>query len=246
MPSDQLPAIAQSDPKRLEIRIALVQQELEEVQQKTRAFETVLRTRLSDVIVEAQELHMLYKQIKRAKKDKRLEQKRRGKNYQEPTGLQSSPKKQESEYTLEEQKEKKRLYREAMLHVHPDKFSMSETDTEAATAITSRLIEIYKTGSLKTLQAYHAHIFSGNANITLGEAAAEVQVLAQVQGTPQRGTAYLQLELERLEAELSTAKTNHLYKVTMEYKNPLTFVDELKEYYDDRIMKLKKRTRKGL
>ncbi len=57
--------------------------------------------------------------------------------------------------------------------------------------------------------------------------------------------AYLQNELLKLENQLQLAKTKHTYKVLTEYENPLTFIDELKEYYQDRIFKLKKRTRKA-
>src|SRR5680860_1114419 len=50
---------------------------------------------------------------------------------------------------------------------------------------------------------------------------------------------------KKLKKLLQLAKTNHTYKVLTEYENPLTFIDELKEYYHDRIYKLKKRTRKA-
>ena len=60
-----------------------------------------------------------------------------------------------------------------------------------------------------------------------------------------RKDTYLQNELEQLKNQLENAKIQHTYKVLMEYENPLTFIDELKEYYTDRIFKLKKRTRKA-
>jgi hypothetical protein len=56
---------------------------------------------------------------------------------------------------------------------------------------------------------------------------------------------YLQNELTKLEKQLQVAKTKLTYIVLTEYENPLTFIDELKEYYQDRIFKLKKRTRKA-
>ena len=56
----------------------------------------------------------------------------------------------------------------------------------------------------------------------------------------------LQQEKERIEKAINVAKHQYLYKVRTEYKDPLTFVEELKVYYEDRIVKLKKRTRKGL
>lgn len=254
MSNDQLPSLKISDQRQLETQIELLKQELAEIEGLTRAFEAVLRASLSALIIEAQELHILFKAIKKAKKEKRLAQKKRGKNYKEPTGIVSSPKVKTSDVSPEEEKEKKRLYREAMLRVHPDKFSMRESEVEVATAITSRLIEIYKTESLETLRAYHAHIFAGHTNINRGMSAAGVQVLpihlepleGKTEEPTKTGSAYLRLEIKKLKAQLSAAKENHLYKVKTEYADPLTFVDELREYYQDRILRLKKRTRKGL
>ena len=115
---------------------------------------------------------------------------------------------------------------------------MNKKQTDIATELTSRLIEIYKTKSLETLQAYHTHIFRGNTEINLDDVAAKVKVLPQ--------DNYLQQEKERIEKAINLAKNYHLYKVISEYADPLVFVDELKDYYEDRILKLKKRTRKGL
>ncbi|MFT4762243.1 MAG: hypothetical protein ACI9LN_004227 [Saprospiraceae bacterium] len=224
--------------KKLTDQIQLLQQELEEIEKETHAFRTLLGAHVSDLIVEEQELFVLYKQIKKAKKAKRLAQKKRGKNYKEPKGLQIIAKQKKRVIPAGEQKERKRLYREAMLQVHPDKFSMSEKETDIATEVTSRLIEIYKTRSLETLKAYHAHIFKGNTRIVLNDAAAKIKVFAK--------DNYLQQEKERIEKAIDLAKNEELYKVITEYKNPLTFVEELKAYYEGRIVLLKKRTRKGL
>jgi len=193
---------------------------------------------LSELIVESQELFVLYKQIKKRKKAKRLEQKKRGKNYKESKGVQIISKEKKKSIPSEEKKEKKRLYREAMLHIHPDKFSMSEEETEKATEITSRLIEIYTKGNLETLRSYHAHIFRGNTSIILDEVTAKIKIASK--------DNYLEKEKERLEKDIDAAKERQLYKVLKTYENPSSFVDELKAYYVDRIIKLKKRTRKGL
>lgn len=238
MSKKRLPVPNHTDQKKLQDQIQILQHELAEIQKETQAFGATLGSHLSDLIVEEQELFILYKKIKKAKKVKRLEQKKRGKNYQEPKGLQIISKKKKSVIPVEQQKEKKRLYREAMLQVHPDKFSMNEKETDIATEITTRLIEIYKTESLEKLRAYHAHIFKGNTPIVLTDAAAKIKVFSQ--------DNYLQQEKERLEKEIDLAKNHELFKVITEYKNPLTFVDELKEYYEGRISQLKKRTRKGL
>ncbi len=242
MPKRNLPTSDNSNQQQLKEQIEILQLELEEIQKETNTFEAVLHAHISDLIVEEQELFILYKQIKKAKKAKRLAEKKRGKNYKAPKNLQIIPKEKKKEIPSEQQKEKKRLYREAMLHVHPDKFSMSESnsqkESDIATEITSRLIEIYKTESFETLQAYHAHIFGGNTNIELDEAASKIK--------PTSNDNYLQQEKERLKKDIDLAKNEYLYKVLREYKNPLTFKDELKAYYEDRIFKLRKRTRKGL
>ena len=224
--------------QRLREQIQTFQEELKEIQKEIKTFEALLRTHLSDLIVEEQELFILYKQIKKAKKANRLEQKKRGKNYKAPKGLQIISKKKKNILPPGQQQEKRRLYREALLHIHPDKFSMSEKETDIATNLTIRLIEIYKTESLKTLQAFHTHIFKGNTAINLDDVAANVKVLPE--------DNYLQQEKERIQKAVQLAKNRHLFKVITEYKNPLTYIDELKDYYEDRIFKLKKRTRKGL
>lgn len=238
MPKKHLPNSDQTNQKKLQEEIIKLEEELKRIKKEILTFEMLVHTHVSDLMVEEQELFILYKQIKKAKKAKRLAQKKKGKNYKEPKGVQIIPQKKKSPIPSEEQKEKKRLYREAMLQVHPDKFSMNEKQTDIATEITTRLIEIYQNESLETLQAYHAHIFNGNTKIVLDDTASKVKVLSK--------DNYLQQEKEGLEKELDLAKNRHLYKVITEYENPLDFVDELKEYYEDRIFKLKKRTRKGL
>lgn len=221
----------------LKAQIEALGEELELIEQKTNAFETILRTSLTDELIEEQELRILYKKLQQAKKEKRLEQKKQGKNYKEPIGIKAIIKAKSDTSNKEEQKEKKRLYREAMLHVHPDKFSMDKEKIDLATEVTSQLIDIYRAGNLHELKLYHTHIFSGNA-------------LNQVIDIYPEGTktilqdSYLIKEKEQLEELLFTAKNRHTYKVLTEYPDPLLFVDELKVYYADKIAKLRRRTRK--
>ncbi|HLT51791.1 MAG TPA: hypothetical protein VKZ93_07525, partial [Arenibacter sp.] len=54
---------------------------------------------------------------------------------------------------------------------------------------------------------------------------------------------YLRLEWKRLRKELEFAKNKHTYKVLTTYEDPMLFLEELRSYYKDRILKLKKRTR---
>ncbi|GAB5526171.1 MAG: hypothetical protein Roseis2KO_40430 [Roseivirga sp.] len=218
-------------------RIKGLEEELRTVGQKTIAFENMLRTELGSMLIEVQELTVLYKQQKLAKKTKRLEQKKRGKNYKATAGLSHKPQEVRVPLQKGDGKEMKRLYREAMLHVHPDKFSMEADKVDLATEVTTRLIEIYNSGDLKALALYHQHIFSGNALEGV-----EARTLSR---EPAKKDNYLEEEIRRLEKELAEAKGRQLYKVITEYQEPLTFLEELREYYRDRISKLRRRTRTG-
>lgn len=221
--------------KALREKIESLTKELESVYNTLREFELKIRSHILEEIIEEQELTALYKKIKRDKKLHRLEQKKKGKNYKEISGIKKVNINSEKSPNAQELAEKKKLYREAMFHVHPDKFSLDSENLDRSTEITQKLIEIYQTGSLQELQYFHAHIFSGNALIPVHENS-QIQL---------KKDHYLKKEIEKLEAKIQEAKNRHLYKVITEYENPLTFIDELKEYYNDRLMKLRKRTRKA-
>lgn len=68
MSEKRLPITDDTNQLVLQGQIQILQQELERIQQATLAFETLLRSHLSNLIVEAQELFVSYKQIKKAKK----------------------------------------------------------------------------------------------------------------------------------------------------------------------------------
>lgn len=240
MTEEYLPIPKDSGQKQLLLKAMIIalKQELETIEQKTTAFEAILRSHLADELLEEQELSVLFKKIKQEKKGKRLHQKKRGKNFKESTCLKTIAKNSKNITNPEEQKEKKRLYREAMLQVHPDKFSMKVENSDLATEITIRLIEIYQSGDLKELQEYHTHIFCGNALNPNSEASeANIDFAAK--------DSYLKNEIDQLEKRLILAKNKHTYKVLTGYEDPLLFIQELKEYYTDRIFKLRKRTRKA-
>lgn len=229
------------DQTQLNDEITKLKNEIDHVEKDVNDFILKIRSHIMNELIEVQELTVLYKKLKKAKKEKRFEQKKKGKHYQEPTGLKTIQKTEiSSQENKEEQTEKKRLYREAMLYVHPDKFSIqdgSEDSEDLATEITSKLIEIYQTGSLAELKAYHAHIFNGNINLLINE--------NKVITNTENQYDYLISQIEKLKKQLEEVKNSQLYKVLTEYKNPLTFLNELKEYYTDRVMKLRKRTRKA-
>lgn len=220
----------------LKAKLKVLQTELNGIEQKIIAFETILRSHLENEIIEEQELHVLYKNLQKAKKEKRIAQKKRGKNFVKTEGLiKASNFKSVNSITIEEQKERKRLYREAMFLSHPDKFSLHHEKIDLATEITTKLIEIYEFGSLEQLQDFHAHIYNGNAFLQLND--------MEVISNSALKDHYLEKEIIRLEKHLAAIKSKHVFKVLSEYENPLTFIEELKEYYLDRIFKLKKRTR---
>lgn len=219
----------------LKNKITTLNKKIESIEQELFPFEQTLRNAISDLLVEERELTVVYKQQKKAKKEKRLAQKRKGKNFKFPEEVKLNIPEGISKVSLEERKERKRVYKEAILFVHPDKFSMKPEEQDKATEVTTKLIEIYKNGSLAALKAFHAHIFNGHTNIVL-EANSAIEIKAD-------GTRYLNNEINRLEKELEELLNRHTFKVLKEYENPLSFIEELKEYYIDRIFKLKKRTR---
>lgn len=220
----------------LETLIADLQLKISNAEQLLFPFEQSLRNKIADLLVEERELTQLYKEQKAAKKEKRLEQKKKGKNYSAPVGLVTINKTATILESASDIQEKKRLYKEAMVHVHPDKFSMQEDSQDIATEITSKLIQIYKTGTLEELQAFHAHIFNGNTAINLSDVAVTLNPIIDKY-------SYLKKEITRLEKQLKELVERHTYKVLTTYENPMSFVEELIVYFNDRIFKMKKRTR---
>lgn len=217
--------------------IRQLKHELAQLKSRVDAFEALLRSGLTSEIIEVQELTVLYKAQKNAKKQKRLEQKRKGKHFVEPVGLKRQKPSKMPDLSTEELQEKKRLYREAMLHVHPDKYAMNDDKIDLATELTTQLVAIYQHEDLDTLKAFHAHLFS-HVELPLEDALKSGKVT--LSASP---NAYLMQEKEQLEQAIHTLKNKHTYYVLSSYEDPMTFVDELKEYYQDRIRKLRRRTR---
>lgn len=218
----------------LQIEINQLKKQIHQTQLEIDEFEDFLRSELEDDIIEVQELTILYKKIQKAKKEKRLSQKKKGKNYKEPSVLPSVSK----TLTVEEKQihqSKKSLYRQAMLYVHPDRFSKNQEEELLATEITTQLIQIYKEGSLAELEQIHAEITSQKdlSKITISSA---VQVATIIS---------LQEQKQRLQEELGQLQKRYTYVVLTSYSNPKEYLTELQEYYADRLLKLRKRTRKA-
>lgn len=224
----------------LEIEVASLERELNSIEQELSEFESKIRFYLHHQLVELHDLTTLYKSQKKAKKEKRKEQKRRGKNYQEPIGLKiprtSEDSTEQNAISLEDKNERKRLYKEAVVHVHPDKFGSEEDDVERANEITAQLNQLYQTGQLEELKELHEHIVSGNAMAYVPFQASSIQDKVSLE-------VLLKKKIEELKERIDLRKSSHTYEVLKTYENPLTYIDELRIYVKDKIKKMKRRTR---
>ena len=137
----------------LQIEIKQLSDRIQSVKTEILEFENFLRNELESEIIEEQELSILYKNLQKEKKQKRIAQKKKGKHYKEPISNLVVAKISEAEKTV--LKDKKKLYREAMLFVHPDRFSSNDEQESLATEITTELIRVYKHGTLAELQQIH-------------------------------------------------------------------------------------------
>lgn len=235
MSLDNFPSEINSEQEFLKKEIQDKTKELERLEKMVAPFENELVCALEAEIIEVQELTNLYKKIQREKKEKRLAQKKKGKNYVAPVGLVPTETYLEEE-TASEKKIRKVLYREAMVCVHPDKFSMDSDQKELATDVSGELIELYQNGSLEELKAFHAYVLSGR----LLELKDTISVTSDIDPNE-----YLEIQFQKITLALRAFKKKQTYIVLTTYANPRDFIDELKVYYSDRIFKLSKRTRKA-
>jgi hypothetical protein len=224
---------------RIELEIVSIEKELKDVECRIRVLESQIQARYHSEIVRIRELAKIYKIQKNAKKEKRLEQKKRGKNFQQPTGLKKS---KNTEHVLStpdsnDAHELKRLYREAVLQVHPDKF-VNRTDEigKRSQNLTIELIDIYQSGDLGALKHIYHHIMSGNAMSMDHSDKSSVP-------DPQAMRDYLIKKRDDLIAMLKKTKDSRIYQVLLTYDDPMKFIDELAVQLLLRIEQLKRRTR---
>lgn len=223
----------------LENEIAFLEKELAKAEVEINTFTAQIRSRLYNQIKRIHELSAVYKQQKNAKKAKRLEQKKKGKNYREPQKFPTNlPNKAVTEnQTLTDHQELKRLYKEAIRHVHPDKFvNEDEAKTEKATALTTQLNDLYESGNLDELKGFHEHILSGNA---MSHIPFKFESIAD----PESMLTFLRKKKDELSKSLLELKGSELFKVLTTYPVPLTFIDELKVQFEHKISQLQRRTR---
>jgi hypothetical protein len=93
---------------------------------KLQLLENLIQIKLDFLISRLTGLNQKMKVKQQSKKAKRLEQKKRGKNYKEPVHLiKSKPlNKSGQEVNDGEKQELKRLYKQAIVQVHPDKLGI--------------------------------------------------------------------------------------------------------------------------
>ncbi len=241
----QLPENSNS-PEDEEIRRLLLELEnleikFQDVNQRLGEFEKLIHLYLDKQISRIIELYAIYKNQKKAKKVKRLEQKKRGKNYKESSTEPANYKKRhESELILyeSEQQELRRIYKEAIVQVHPDKINHGGEDDniKKATAITAQLNGLYKNGELEELINFYQYVILGNSNSN--EAGYQTVVVDS-----KIRLSSLRKKKDTLFQNLNELENSYLYTILMTHEDPLTFIDELSVQFGERIQQLEKRTR---
>ncbi len=223
----------------LQHQITMLEKELEQLKSKTEQFEMLVRRNLYFEIDQIAKLSELYKQHKKEKKNKRREQKKRGKNYKEPNQLlrPNTRFKPVPKSEPESQIELKRIYKEAVVQVHPDKISQfNEVDQiQNASELTARLNSIYKSGDLDELVYFYHHVILTNSSDDYLQFS-KVDDKLKIDS--------LQKKKERLQAELEKIKQSYSFHIIDNYRNPTDFIDELRLQFIDKIKQLEKRTRK--
>ncbi|MBK6264959.1 hypothetical protein JKA74_07915 [Marivirga sp. S37H4] len=225
--------------QQLQFEIEELEKKLQQIGAEVWRFETLIRRQLSSEIDQIEELSDLHKQHKKEKKNKRLEQKKRGKNYKPPSQFPQAnpPSLTVKKFDPVNQKELKRIYKEAVVQVHPDKISHnSELDQlQNASDLTARLNNIYKSGDLDELVYFYHHIILKNSSVKVSEVNAPDDQLRKDS---------LQKKKGRLLAEIDQFQNSYSYQVLHTYKDPTDFINELQLQFVEKIKQLEKRTRK--
>lgn len=222
----------------LEKEIAALENALNDAETKLNVFTAQIRNQLAPQIQRLQVLVMRYKKLKQDKKEKRLEQKKKGKHYQAPPTVPVY--KNASEITSKTQapEDLKRLYKEAIVLVHPDKVGAENAGlTQQANALTAELNALFERGDLEELKGFHAHILSG---LAFSHAR-----FAQIKSANSEAQlSYLQTKRDNLKKALEDLQASELFFVLQTYADPLTFIPELRQQFEARIAVFEKRTRK--
>jgi hypothetical protein len=227
--------------QRLVSEITGLEAEISSIQTEIQTFENTIRVKLNLLISRLIVLNQKMKEKQQSKKEKRLEQKRRGKNYKEPVqSITTKTINQTGKPTnQEEAKELKRLYKEAVVYVHPDKIGTNQEEEaiKTATDLTAQLNGIYKNGDLEALLDFYQ-------NIILANPSSENKLVEMPTVNPKIRMEALLSKKGALIKKLQDLEANYLYHVLKSYEDPHTFIDELELQFQEKIGKLEKRTRK--
>jgi hypothetical protein len=223
----------------LEKEITFLEAELRELESNLNSFQSKIRSALTTQITRIRILTDLYKAQKQAKKLKRLEQKKRGKNYKEPVGLKVN----HASFTAQklvsatDRQELKRLFKEAVVQVHPDKLIDADEDlNKRATDVTAKLNEVYQSGDLEEMNRLHEFIISGNALTYVPDDATSIKdIPAMIQFLQDKKRNLLQL--------IAEIKSLELYQLWADGKDSATIIAELELAFEQRIMVMEKRTK---
>ncbi|MFN6946239.1 MAG: hypothetical protein ACK4ND_14915 [Cytophagaceae bacterium] len=228
---------------RIQKEISILEQEFEKKKTELAGFERQIHAKLHFQISRMHELQALYKKHKAVKKAKRLEQKKRGKNYIEPKRVPMATESvlNKSTLSLEEQKELKRLYKDAIVRIHPDKVEQTgePEKIQNANQLTAKLNGLYKSGDLDELINFYQYVLCENSSNNAYETS-RPEVNQEVR------MEYLKKKKTALEKQLEQLTGSYTYHVLTTYENPLSFIDELHDYFQERITLFEKRTRKVL
>ncbi|KEO75752.1 J domain-containing protein [Anditalea andensis] len=241
LPSTHQPNLSPEDHiKKLLEEITSIEQSLNDIKKELSDFQNTIHKRLENEIKKLDELNQLYKNYKKEKKSKRLLQKQKGKNYIPPTGIKQVNTTPLPPTNLEaaEQKELRKLYKQAIVHVHPDKLLHAATaeHIHRATDLTARLNEIYQSGDLEELLNFYQYVILDNAK--------EDQIIHIPEVNEKIRLSHLTKKKKMIEKELAELKSTYTYGILSTYENPLSFIDELYTQFHERIKLMEKRTKK--
>ena len=215
---------------------ALLQAELNLLETAIANFQSEIRLELAAQILLFRELTDIYKNRKKAKKQKRMEQRKRGKNYKQPVGL----KRTDASFTTEnlvsadERQEIKRLYKEAILQVHPDKLTdADEALYQLATSLTAQLNGFYNSGNLEELNRLHYDITSKKP----------VADSFEKENNWRLTVRFLQQQKQQLRQALQQIKACEIYNLYNSNNDTGFIINNLRIQFEARIEVLKKRTK---
>jgi hypothetical protein len=225
----------------IQSKIEQLEQELIHIKQQLRPIQNLIHQQLQQEIQQLARLSELHKKYQIDKKSKRKEQKQRGKNYKKPEpGIQIlKPQASLNTKNGSTNPELKKLFREAIVKIHPDKINhKSEAITlQKATDLTAQLNQLYKNGDLDDLKLFYSTI---SQEFTIS---GKISTDDNIQSLTQHKNLLLKKQ-QKLITELDAIKTTRLFYCLSEEIQTIEFIENIRETLFAKIKKLERRTRK--